>query len=154
MPNAVFIIREQDRDNLELVRQIILYRLKHDSEWQQLGHWYEQSQRVVKFEDQAFVSAFSLMADEIMWQLIAQGVITPGQDTSNPTLPFFRVTAYGRSVLEAERMIPPIPLRLWPEPRCGHAKGLGRTGTETQPPSPVGRTAPRWTHPTPATGDP
>ena len=85
------------------------FRLKHDSEWHQFGDWYEQSQQIVKFQDQAFVRAFSLMADEIMWQLIAQGVITPGIDTSNSTLPFFRITAYGQSVLEAERMIPHDP---------------------------------------------
>jgi hypothetical protein len=44
-----------------------------------------------------------------MWQLVTQGVITPGMDSSNLTLPFFRITDYGKDVLETERFGPHDP---------------------------------------------
>lgn len=102
------VFRESDWNNLELVRQIILYRLKHDSSWNQFDYvWGDRgSARFVEFESPQLRSRFLVLVNEVMWQLLVQGVITVGMNASNPSLPFFRITDYGQKVLEAERFIP------------------------------------------------
>ena len=104
------IFRQTDYDNLELVRQIVLYRLKHDSNWSQFDYiWAERGSSFVEFEPHQLRRRFVVLANEVMWQLLIQGVITVGMNANNPNLPFFRVTDYGQKVLEAERFIPHDP---------------------------------------------
>ncbi|MFH1929782.1 MAG: hypothetical protein ABIK79_16685 [Chloroflexota bacterium] len=104
------VFRESDWNNLELVRQIVLYRLKHDSNWNQFDYvWEEPGSSFVEFEERQLGERFVVLANEVMWQLLMQGVITPGMNASNPTLPRFRVTDHGQEVLEAERFIPHDP---------------------------------------------
>ncbi len=43
---------------------------------------------------------------EVFWALLIEGVIILGRDDANPTWPHFRVTEYGRKVLEAGEVIP------------------------------------------------
>jgi hypothetical protein len=104
------IFRQSDFNNLELARQIVLYRLKHDTDWNQFDYiWGERGSSFVEFESPQLRSRFVVLANEVMWQLLIQGVITVGLDASNPNLPFFRMTDYGQKVLEAERFIPHDP---------------------------------------------
>jgi hypothetical protein len=49
---------------------------------------------------------FFFLVKEVMWELLFQGVISPGLNNANPNLPFFHVTDYGREVLRAERFLP------------------------------------------------
>jgi len=108
--NPPFTFRDEDLNNLELVRQIILYRLKHDESWNWLYEpWNSNNQDFVRFEPERLKSRFFVLVGEVMWQLIAQGVITPGTNSANPGLPGFRVTDYGSDVLEKERFIPHDP---------------------------------------------
>ena len=37
---------------------------------------------------------------EVFWDLFRQGAVMPGLDRSNPNLPFFSVTSYGKKILE------------------------------------------------------
>ena len=105
MPPPVFT--QDDFDNLELARQIVLHRLRNDEGWTQLD--YDWNNQFVTFENVGMRGRFGLLANEVMWQLITQGVLTPGMNAPNPTLPFFRITSYGRSVLETERFLPHDP---------------------------------------------
>ena len=109
MPAANFT--QDDFDNLELVRQIVLRRLKDDSSWNQFDYQWDprRTDQYVTFERPQLLNRFIVLVIEVMWQLIMQGVITPGKDASNPALPWFRVTSYGKMVLEAERFIPHDP---------------------------------------------
>lgn len=111
METIIPIFRDSDFDNLELVRQIVLYRLKHDHKWDQFDHiWSEQrTGRFVQFDPPRLRDRFVVLANEVMWQLLIQGVITVGVNASNPNLPFFRITDYGAKVLEAERFVPHDP---------------------------------------------
>ncbi len=88
MPAPVFT--QNDFDNLELVRQIVLLRLKDDRNFNAFyQHWDSSTERYVTFvEPQARGrSRFEFLADEVLWQLFIQGVITLGKDTNNPALP-------------------------------------------------------------------
>lgn len=110
MPAVKFT--KNDFDNLEMVRQIVLRRLKEDRNFNQFySQWDSSTDRYVTFDEpQAHVrSYFEMMADEVLWQFFIQGVITIGKDAPNPAPPWFRLTRHGKKVLEAERFIPHDP---------------------------------------------
>jgi hypothetical protein len=46
---------------------------------------------------------------QIIWFLILEGVLVPGSDEFNASLPFLRVTDYGRKCLEAGEILPHDP---------------------------------------------
>jgi len=102
------VFRDSDFNNLELVRQIVLYRLKHDPEWHHFDYvWGDPgATKFVECDPSRLRSRFVVLANEVMWQLLIQGVISVGHGYHNPTLPWFHITEYGQKVLEAERFIP------------------------------------------------
>ncbi|MCK4392662.1 hypothetical protein KAX17_07115 [Candidatus Bipolaricaulota bacterium] len=104
------VFRDDDWGNLELVRQIVLRRLKEDADWQQFDRtWGDHASQFVQFEQPRLRSRFLVLANEVMWQLIIQGVITVGLNEHNPNLPWFRITDYGQKVLDEERFVPHDP---------------------------------------------
>ena len=46
---------------------------------------------------------------ELIWSFIVQGILVPGSDDNNKEWPFLRLTEYGRSCIEAERILPHDP---------------------------------------------
>lgn len=46
---------------------------------------------------------------EIFWELLIQGVLAPGYNSSNLNLPFIHVTEYGKRCLEANTILPQDP---------------------------------------------
>lgn len=104
------VFREVDCNNLEFARQIVLQRLRDDSRWTQFDYiWDSRRQGYVLFEQDYLRSRFVELVNEIMWQLIIQGIISPGMNALNPNLPHFHVTEYGRKVLEENRIVPHDP---------------------------------------------
>jgi len=120
------VFRQQDFNNLELVRQVILYRLKHDRNWTQFDYVWSNTGSYIEFESHPSRNRFVVLANEIMWTLLMQGVITPGKDAPNPTLPWFRVTDYGQKVLEAERFLPHDPTGYLEDLRASAKTALGQ----------------------------
>ncbi len=47
----------------------------------------------------------ALKIHEIIWELLVQGVLAPGKNSLNLTLPFFHVTEYGEECLESGEII-------------------------------------------------
>lgn len=117
-----------DKGNLELVRQIVLRRLK-DGQWNQLYEGWDERQaaKYVVFDPPQLENEFFVLVLEVMWQLIGQGVITPGINAPNPALPWFRVTGYGKKVLEAERFIPHDPSGYIDEVRQVTSPSVGKS---------------------------
>lgn len=103
------VFGQADFNNLELVRQIVFYRLRTDANWHYFDYSWDRTDRFVRFGDNEIRSRFVVLANEVLWQLIIQGVITPGTDSSNPSLPWFRITDYGQEVLKHDRFIPHDP---------------------------------------------
>lgn len=99
-----------DAGNIELVRQIVIRRLK-DGNWDQLYDPWDANQvsQFVDFEPAHLRNTFIELMLEVMWQLIIQGVVMPGINAPNPELPWFRITGYGKQVLEEERFVPHDP---------------------------------------------
>jgi hypothetical protein len=46
---------------------------------------------------------------EILWELLIQGILSPGIDSSNVNLPFIHVTEYGMKCIEANSILPHDP---------------------------------------------
>ena len=117
------IFRQSDVTNLEYVRHIVLNRLKSDPSWNYFDYNWDESKggQFVRFENSGLRRHFIVLVQEIMWQLMIQGVITPGKDSSNLNLPWFRITDYGQEVLKTGRFIPHDQARYLDEIRrvCG-----------------------------------
>jgi len=101
---------KDDLDNMELVREIVFRRLR-EGNWNQLyDHWDERSTgKFIRFESPNLRDRFYVLMQEVMWQLIIQNVITPGINSSNLELPWFRITSYGEKILAEERFSPHDP---------------------------------------------
>lgn len=99
-----------DHHNLDVVTQIVMRRLS-DGEWNNLYEQWDaiKTSRYVQFQSPGDRNHFYVLVNEVVWRLIAQGVVTPGINAANPELPWFRVTDYGRAVLEAGRLVPHDP---------------------------------------------
>ena len=86
-----------DPDASAVVRDVILTRLRLDASFTQIGAvegiWEE---RYVDFATERDREPFGMLLLDCFWQLIIQGVIAPGSNTSNPSLPHFHLTEYGR----------------------------------------------------------
>ena len=56
-----------------------------------------------------FQSSDLLKLHEIFWELLIQGILSPGYDNSNVNLPFIHVTNYGKKCIEANFILPHDP---------------------------------------------
>jgi len=89
--------------DLEAVRLIFFDWLRSDPSAEQLnknGTAYERFVEYVNNNRQPQVLAFHVT--EVFWQLLVEGIVAPGMNSSNLDLPWFHVTEYGKKVLEAE----------------------------------------------------
>ena len=50
-----------------------------------------------------------MLAQDVLWELMIQGVIAPGLNTGNPNLPFFHTTEYGERVISEQKYMPHDP---------------------------------------------
>ena len=108
MPKVPF--NPSEPGGLELVRQIVFIKLRNDSRWNQLDITGAGFEPYVEFTGGSQdYRRLAFLAQEVCWELIIQGVLAPGLDASNPNLPFFHITEYGRKVLVADQYIPHDP---------------------------------------------
>src|SRR6266498_3748823 len=85
------------------VRRIFFDWLRSDPHADQLnptGAAYGPFVEYVNNNRQPQLLAFHVT--EVFWQLLVEGVVAPGMNSSNQNLPFFHVTEYGKKVLAAE----------------------------------------------------
>ncbi len=99
-----------EENPLEVVRAIVFHALR-EGWWSQFPRTIESIQSIVEFEGDSSEAKhkFLLLTHEVLWDLILQRVLNPGSQSSNPELPFFRVTEYGKKVLAGGEMIPHDP---------------------------------------------
>lgn len=100
-----------EKGGLELARAIVLQRLKEDTTWNQYDHSGEGFDRYVEYVGDADAGRHKLisLAQDILWELMIQGVVAPGLNINNPNLPFFRITEYGRRVVSEGKYLPHDP---------------------------------------------
>ena len=59
--------------------------------------------------DQFLDRGDATLLNEVIWNLIIQGILVPGFDDSNPAWPFLRLTEYGKRCVDEDRILPHDP---------------------------------------------
>ena len=100
-----------EEGGFELARAIVLQRLKEDTSWSQYDHSGTGFNRYVEYvgDPEAGRRRLCFLAQDILWELMIQGVIAPGLNINNPNLPFFHITEYGGKVISAGKYLPHDP---------------------------------------------
>lgn len=100
-----------EKGGLELARAVVLRRLKEDRNCQQYQHVISSLDDYVDFigDLQQGRKRFEMLALDVLWELMIQGVIAPGLNTLNPNLPFFHITEYGATVISEQKYMPHDP---------------------------------------------
>lgn len=93
----------------EAARQIIFDRLRSSQDWRQLeidGRYFDN---FVEYQGTANPDILAFQVQEVFWQLVVEGILAPGLNLSNPNLPWFHVTKYGKQVLQEGEANPHDP---------------------------------------------
>jgi hypothetical protein len=100
-----------EQGGLELARVIVLQRLRDDHSWNQHGTVSREFDRYVDYvgDSEEGRRRFASLVQDILWELMIQGVIAPGLNVSNPNLPFFHITEYGKKVISEQKYMPHDP---------------------------------------------
>ena len=114
MPHAKIPFDPRNSD-LATVRQIVLERLQRDTKWTHLDVSGDGFTPFVDYvassepDRQNGRSRLVFLAQEVFWQLVVEGVLAPGMDSSNLSLPGFHITTYGHRVLASSELQPYDP---------------------------------------------
>jgi hypothetical protein len=95
--------------DLSLVRQVVLLRLRQDRGFAAIDYSGDGFSEYVEFGDPSSRQIFAVLAQEVFWALVVEGILSPGLDYHNDKLPWFHVTAYGRQVLRSAEPQPHDP---------------------------------------------
>jgi hypothetical protein len=103
------------REALSTARQIVMERLRSDASWHQLdgsGEGFAPYVEYVAANEPARQNSRNLLvflAQEVFWQLIIEGIVAPGMNSSNLDLPKFHITEHGLKVLASSEPQPYDP---------------------------------------------
>jgi hypothetical protein len=100
-----------DRDNIDFVRQIVLKRLRDDPAWRSFGSQWGNPQGIqyVKFTRDDLRDRFNELSEEVLWQMVSQGIVVPSTNCDSIGNQF-RVTDYGLKVIIEGSFIPNDPM--------------------------------------------
>jgi hypothetical protein len=123
MGDGRIIFDDANINDIDLVRSVLLRRLREDTNWSQVGQEDANFDRYIEFPSRKHRLRFDELENQILWELISQGLLIPGTGLGGgvhgPNLPHFRITDYGRQVLAAGKIIPHDPTSNLTE--LGHA---------------------------------
>lgn len=97
-----------DKGGVELVRAAFLARLKADPGWNVIMFGRDNLGDYIEYtgNPSAARTRADFLTGEVFWELVTQGVLSPGYNTANPNLPHFHTTEYGKRVLAADGPVP------------------------------------------------
>lgn len=87
--------------DMRLLRLAIFERLRRDQSWQNLPVSSDDFDPYVEHVHPERKHVLVFHIHEVMWQLLTEGVLAPGFNSSNLELPFFHVTEFGLAVLDS-----------------------------------------------------
>lgn len=109
----LIIFGDAEKDDIELVRNVVLRRLRdqflRNNRPDQLDPTGDGYKAYITFPQYQNQIRFQELAVEIFWELIVQGVVVPGGGGPVGQLPFYRVSDYGRTILESTGVAPYYP---------------------------------------------
>jgi hypothetical protein len=97
------VLYDPAHPDLMAVRRIFFDWLRSDPGANQLNTTGASYERFVEYANnnrQPHVLAFHVI--EVFWQLLIEGIVAPGMNSSNQNLPWFHLTEYGKKVLKDE----------------------------------------------------
>jgi hypothetical protein len=99
-------------DRYEVARAIVIERLRNDKRWEQFDTSGSGFDKYVEYIGPPGngKEQLKLLAIDILWELMIQGILAPGSEGQNIRLPVFHVTDYGRIVLEKGKFLPNDPV--------------------------------------------
>lgn len=100
-----------EEGGLELTRAIVLEKLRNDKNWKQIDYSGQGFDGLVEYvgDQSAGREKLAFLAQDVLWEFMIQGAIAPGLNPSNPNLPCFHLTEYGKKVLVAGEFLPHDP---------------------------------------------
>ncbi|MEO8372849.1 MAG: hypothetical protein ABI806_26930, partial [Candidatus Solibacter sp.] len=104
------VLYDPSTAGLETARQIVFSRLRADRDWHQLDKTGDGFSPFVEYlEGREGRWHLTVLANEVFWLLLGEGILSPGMDYSNPNLPWFHITSHGRNVLASAEPQPYDP---------------------------------------------
>jgi hypothetical protein len=104
------ILFDPNTADLETARQIVLARLRADQGFRQLDRSGEGFSPFVDYPEGGNARwKLVVLAIEVFWLLVGEGILSPGMNYHNLDLPWFHITDYGRIVLASEEPQPHDP---------------------------------------------
>jgi hypothetical protein len=86
------------------LRPLVLDVLRHMPETQ-----FANVEAEIRANHRDFQSSDLLTLREILWELLLQGILAPGLNSSNLELPFIHLTEYGKRCIQANSILPHDP---------------------------------------------
>lgn len=101
----------KEEGGLELARAIVLERLKKYKDWRQYDLSGTGFDMLVEYigDPKDAREKLVFLAQDVLWEFMIQGIIAPGLNVSNPNLPWFHITEYGKKVLNEGEFLPHDP---------------------------------------------
>jgi hypothetical protein len=87
--------------DMRLLRLAAFERLRREPNWHHLPSSAADFDQYVEHVNPERKHGLVFHLHEVLWQLLTEGVLAPGSDSSNLNLPFFHVTEFGRAVLDS-----------------------------------------------------
>ena len=99
------------RDRYDVARLIVIERLRDDKKWDQFDPTGSGFDKYVEYigHPGSDREQLKLLAIDILWDFMVQGILAPGKEGQNVRLPVFHITEYGKKVLEEGKFLPHDP---------------------------------------------
>jgi hypothetical protein len=92
---------DSEKPDLKLLRLTIIERLRRDESWHLLPNSSAGFDDYIDPVHPERKQVLVVHVNEVLWQLLIEGVLAPGLDSSNLNLPWFHITDFGRTVLDS-----------------------------------------------------
>ena len=102
---------DSSNPNIETVRRIIMERLRREPDWHNFEEDYRNFEPYVELIGNAYTgkNIFICLSNDVLWQLVYEGILALGHDHCNLGHPWFHHTEYGKKVIESETPPPNDP---------------------------------------------
>jgi hypothetical protein len=106
-PKLTFDAREATA--VDTVRQVFWNRLRVDRSYCRIQGQDGVFSHYVEYAQPRDEADFQRLVIDVFWELVTQGVLSPGSTTGNPSPPFFHLTEYGKKVVQDPSFQPHDP---------------------------------------------
>ena len=86
--------------DMRLLRLAVFERLRLERDWRHMPKSGHEFHPYIEFVQPDRMDSLAFHVREVMWQLLCEGVLAPGFNSSNLELPWFHLTPLGRSILD------------------------------------------------------